>query len=171
MDAVSKVLSSARSYKNLPVSVNTFDTASKLIKLGADKNYLMKKLFQSDKLTALKAITEINNNAEFYYENSLVITSVTNKFLKDRNLEIADVENVINYYRDAEDVEVSCMIKEKDDNIFKISFRSKNYVDVNKIASSFNGGGHKFASGCIIEGNLNKVKEIIIERFKSIKWI
>lgn len=150
---------------------NTFDTASKLIKLGADKNYLMKKLFQSDKLTALKAITEINNNAEFYYENSLVITSVTNKFLKDRNLEIADVENVINYYRDAEDVEVSCMIKEKDDNIFKISFRSKNYVDVNKIASSFNGGGHKFASGCIIEGNLNKVKEIIIERFKSIKWI
>lgn len=150
---------------------NTFKTSSKLMELGADKNYLMKKLFQSDKLAALKAITEINNDAEFYYDNSLVITSVTKKFLKDRNLEMADVENVINYYRDAEDVEVSCMIKEKDTNIFKISFRSKNYVDVNEIASTFNGGGHKFASGCVIEGNLNKVKDIIIERFKNTQWI
>ncbi len=149
---------------------NTFKTASNLIKLGADKDYLMKKLFQSDKLAALKAINEINNNAEFYYKNSLVVTYVTNEFLENRNLEISDVENVINYYRDAEDVEVSCMIKEKDENVFKVSFRSKNYVDVNEIASTFNGGGHKFASGCVIEGNLSRVKDIIIERFKSIQW-
>ncbi|QQK07629.1 DHH family phosphoesterase [Miniphocaeibacter halophilus] len=149
---------------------DTFQMAAKLIENGAEKDLLMKKLFQSNKLNALNAINKINNNAKFYYDNHLVITSVTNDFLNDYNLEVSDVETAINYYRDAEEVEVSCMLKEKENNKFKISFRSKNYVDVNLIANYFNGGGHKFASGCIINGDLKEVEEKIVERFKTINW-
>ncbi|HHX71017.1 MAG: bifunctional oligoribonuclease/PAP phosphatase NrnA [Miniphocaeibacter sp.] len=149
---------------------NTFQITAKLIKNGAEKNLLMKKIFQSNKLNALNAMNIINNNAKFYYDNHLVITFVTKDFLAKYNLEISDVETAINYFRDADEVEVSCMLKEKENNNFKVSFRSKNYVDVNLIANYFNGGGHKFASGCVIKGNLKQVEDKIIERFKTINW-
>ncbi|WP_099203189.1 DHH family phosphoesterase [Miniphocaeibacter massiliensis] len=149
---------------------NTFITTSKLLKLGAKKDFLMKKLFQSSDLNALKLVNKINNEAEFYYNNKLVISSVTTDVLNKYNLETSDVDEAINYYRDSSEVEVSCMIKQKEDNLFKISFRSKSYIDVNKIAETFGGGGHKFAAGCAVEGSLKFVKNKIIERFKDIEW-
>ena len=40
------------------------------------------------------------------------------------------------------------IFEDSDENIIKISFRSKNKIDVNKFAKKyFNGGGHKNASG------------------------
>lgn len=146
---------------------STFKTVTSLMESGADKNLLMYKLFQSNSLSSLKAINEINANAEFYYNNFLVISSVSKEFLDKYHVELSEVENAINYYRDTKEVEVSCMIKEKAENIYKVSLRSKRIVDVNKIAESFGGGGHKFASGCVIKGDLEKVKDKIIEKLKE----
>ena len=122
------------------------------------------------KQEAREVINKINNEAKFYYNNALVISTVTTNMINSFEVEMSDVDYAINYYRDAKDVEVSCMIKEKEANLYKISFRSKNYIDVNKVAKSFNGGGHKFAAGCVIEGSAAEVEQRIIERFKDIEW-
>ena len=163
------ILSDTGRYLYKKVNSSTFDISSKLIELGAAKDLLMNKLFQSFSLNSLKATNEIINNAEFYFDDFLVITSVDNDLLNKYKLNYSDVENAINYYRDAEEVEISCMIKETEHNFFKISFRSKN-IDVNEIAESFGGGGHKNASGCTIKGNLATVKNKITERLKNIEF-
>jgi phosphoesterase RecJ-like protein len=48
-----------------------------------------------------------------------------------------------------------------------VSFRSKGDVDVNKIASSFGGGGHVRASGCILEGPLAEVERKVLARVEE----
>ncbi|MGC8846287.1 MAG: DHH family phosphoesterase, partial [Candidatus Hydrogenedens sp.] len=53
-------------------------------------------------------------------------------------------------------------------NKVKINFRSRSFVDVNKIAKVFGGGGHKRASGTTIEGTLDEVEEKIISFIKNI---
>ena len=51
----------------------------------------------------------------------------------------------------------------------KVSFRSKNWFDVNKIASLFGGGGHPRAAGCLLNSNLgesvSKVIKVVEESF------
>ena len=42
------------------------------------------------------------------------------------------------------------MIFEIEDNLCRMNFRSKGNIIVNKIAKSFNGGGHAFASGAVL---------------------
>ncbi len=42
-------------------------------------------------------------------------------------------------------------------NVFKGSVRSKEFVDVSKVCSYFNGGGHTRAAGCIIDGDFESV--------------
>jgi phosphoesterase RecJ-like protein len=44
-------------------------------------------------------------------------------------------------------------IREIETGFFKISLRSKSYVDVSEVARQFDGGGHIRASGCRYEGN------------------
>ena len=53
-------------------------------------------------------------------------------------------------------VEVGACVMEMSPNKFKISLRSK-AVDVNAVASTFGGGGHKLASGCQIQGEYEEV--------------
>ena len=53
-------------------------------------------------------------------------------------------------------VEVGVCLLETAKNKFKISFRGKD-TDVNLIAGYFGGGGHKFASGCQIQGEYEEV--------------
>jgi len=51
----------------------------------------------------------------------------------------------------------------------KVSLRSYNGVDVSRIAQKFRGGGHKYAAGCKIEGNLFEVLERIKKELKKEK--
>mgnify|MGYP005895056473 CR=1 FL=1 len=51
----------------------------------------------------------------------------------------------------------------KKENEVKVSLRSKNYVDVSKLAQSFNGGGHIRAAGCTIYSSIEDAKKKIVE--------
>ncbi len=65
--------------------------------------------------------------------------------------------------RNLKDIEVSLMFIEKEPNSYKVSLRSKKYLDVSKISKIFNGGGHKFASGIDFTDNFEEMKNKIIE--------
>ena len=72
-----------------------------------------------------------------------------------------DVDGITSYTRDIEGVEVGILLKEK--KVIKVSLRSKNYVDVSKLAQSFNGGGHIRAAGCTIYSSIEDAKKKIVE--------
>lgn len=149
---------------------DTFMTISKLIDYGAEKDLIMQKLFQSGNLNAKKLSNVILSNSIFRKSNKIVISIVTNNLLDKYQLKLTDLTDIINYYRDTKEVEVSCFIKEQPDGSFKVSFRSKNLIDVSVIANDFGGGGHFSAAACQISGNLEDVKTKLIKRLDAIEW-
>ena len=44
--------------------------------------------------------------------------------------------------------------------------RSNDYVDVSKIASYFNGGGHVKAAGCLMQGSMHDVVNNLTEHIE-----
>ena len=50
---------------------------------------------------------------------------------------------------------------------YKVSLRSKNYVDVSKIAVENGGGGHVRAAGAEIHGELNDIINKLLNRIKQ----
>ena len=44
----------------------------------------------------------------------------------------------------------------------KVSFRSTGDVDVNELARQFGGGGHEKASGALVAGNLEEVRDRVV---------
>ena len=71
-------------------------------------------------------------------------------------------EGFIDYPLSVNGVEVAVSIMENKDNCYKVSLRSKGRVNVNEVASAFGGGGHILASGCLISGFYEDVKDKLI---------
>ena len=65
-------------------------------------------------------------------------------------------------------VMVAVLFRELSDGRIKVSLRSKGDLDVHRMATEFGGGGHRNASGIVIEGRLNQVVQTVTERAASL---
>lgn len=86
-------------------------------------------------------------------------------FHEDYNADIA-TDSFIQFPRYIEGVEVAIMFKAVEENLTRVSMRSR-WVDVSKIALIFNGGGHKKAAGCTIYTNIFDAKKTLINCIKE----
>ena len=64
-------------------------------------------------------------------------------------------------------VEVFIFFKKIDQKRTRVNFRSRSYVDVNKIARFFGGGGHKRASGTTIGNSLEAAEKKVVSFIKK----
>jgi phosphoesterase RecJ-like protein len=72
-----------------------------------------------------------------------------------------DTEDLINYPRGVEGVEIALVFIEQQDGGTKVSFRSR-AADVSKLAEQFGGGGHKLASGARVMRPLPDVRAEVL---------
>ncbi|MCL6558345.1 MAG: bifunctional oligoribonuclease/PAP phosphatase NrnA [Firmicutes bacterium] len=79
-------------------------------------------------------------------------------------------DGLVNYARSVMGVEIGILFRELVPGKYKLSFRSKGSVDVNRLASVFGGGGHRRAAGCVLEGVFDDLqKRVISESLKSLR--
>ena len=106
---------------------------------------------------------------EFLEDGKVTFTYITNKDLKEVNAGIGDHEGLVEIGRDVEGVEVSVFIRQKDEEeTYKVSMRSNDYVNVSDVCMMFGGGGHEKAAGAVIQGDIEQVKQKIMKELKKV---
>lgn len=148
------------------ISELTFYTAADLYKIGADFEMIYKNLYQNKEISKLQFENYLLNKVEFKKPYALV--GVSQKTCLDFGVQMGDSESVVNMLRDLKGIEVACLVKEYGENEYKISLRSKDYLDVSEIARNNGGGGHIRASGFTLNADsmdeaLNKMRKILEE--------
>lgn len=143
-------------------SSNTLRISADLYDLGANKDFIYKNLYQSKNLDVELLKNKLISRAKFYFNNKVAIIGMFKSDFENTNLTMDMLDDLVNYYRDINGFEVSILFKEIEENFFKGSVRSKEFVDCSKICLQLNGGGHTRSSGCRIEGTFDKVCEKII---------
>lgn len=88
--------------------------------------------------------------------------TVTRETIKNSGAMDEHTEGLVNYAKSIRGVEVGMLFREIKEGSYKISFRSKDVVDVNKLAALFGGGGHPHASGSTVQGDLNEIIERVV---------
>ncbi len=140
---------------------DAFLTATKLVKYGADPAAIAKKIFEEETLAHLKLIGIALGRISL--RNTIVFSYITYSDMKSLNASEEDAEGIINQIRKYKDADVAILFKEVDNEVIRVSLRSKNKnINVQDIAVLFNGGGHAAASGCTIRGNLYKAMEQLL---------
>jgi phosphoesterase RecJ-like protein len=72
-----------------------------------------------------------------------------------------DSEDLINYTRSLAGVEVGLFFMEQPRGGVKVSFRSRR-LDVARLAERFGGGGHRLASGAILDTTLDEARNRVL---------
>lgn len=147
----------------------THQIAGDLINNGAKFKEIADKVFNTLKFNKAKLLGKALNSLALYKEGKVAYMEILKKDFEETDTNLSHIENIITYARNIEGVEVAVLLVEKEEEI-KISLRSKEKVDVNKIANIFGGGGHVRAAGCSIKGNIQKAKEKILQAiFKELE--
>lgn len=137
----------------------TFDLVSKLIKeTKIDFTKLYKNLYMRP-IREIRFHGYLQDNMNVT-ENGFAYIKIDNKTLEEYNVDAATAGNMVNDFNYIENVEAWAVFSEdKNNNNIRGSIRSRGPI-INEVASKYNGGGHKFASGVRLK-NFEEVDKLI----------
>jgi phosphoesterase RecJ-like protein len=142
-------------------------TAALLIEAGVNPMALCKKIYEQNSLEQIKLLGHALSGVELKLGGKVATLMVTCKMLKETGASLEHCEGTINFARSIKGVRVAVLFREQE-NGFKISLRSKDDTNVNKIAVKFGGGGHRRAAGFFLPGPLSEVKGRVLSQIKNL---
>ncbi|AND85032.1 bifunctional oligoribonuclease/PAP phosphatase NrnA [Clostridium tyrobutyricum] len=156
------------SFRYSSTTEKTHNIAGNLINTGFDFSKIHRMLFENKKFEKVKLSGKAIESMKIIDESICVIyvtKAMIDEVVKD-GMDI-DTHDIVNIGLQIGKVEVALLLKESEEGI-KASLRSKEIVDVRKIAEKFNGGGHMRAAGLEIHGkDINEAGNLIIKEIQK----
>lgn len=145
-------------FKYQSVTCRTMEIAGKLMNKGIDFTRIIddtffRKSYIQNKLMGLSLI-----NSELLLDGKLIYSYMPMATLNEYKVPGRELSGVIDQLRFTERVEAAMFIYDLPDGGAKVSLRSVDFIDVNKVANEFGGGGHMRAAGFTIK---MPVREIV----------
>jgi len=143
-------------YENTTAETHTI--VADLISHGVRVFELSTLLFRQRSLSKTRLLGQALSTLEVLKDGLLVFIHVSMDMMKSVDASDDDCDGIVNYALEIEGVELAIFIREQSHHLYKVSLRTRSYVDASEIAKAFGGGGHKRAAGCTIEGDFLNVK-------------
>ena len=133
------------------VTANTHRAAAALMETGIDYKAANKLHFRTKSKKRLALEGELLRTMEFYDEDRVVIVAVPQSLQQRMALSEADMEDLASLGGLVEGTDCAVTMKETKDGAWKVSVRTGARVNATLACSFLGGGGHRAASGCLIE--------------------
>ncbi len=141
------------------VTAVTFNTAAQLKDAGADVQKINYYMFQRQPRARADLYGRVMRNIRYALEDKFAYIIISAEDLKASGADNTMTEGFVDFPLTVDGVEVSASLLEFKEGQYRTSLRSKGKVNVNAVASTFGGGGHILASGCMLFGPLEEVIE------------
>ena len=161
------ILTDTGGFRYASTSQDTLWAAGKLVEGGANPQWISENIYESDAPAKIFLLKKTLETMSLDLENHVGSLVVTKKALSEAGATYEHTEGFVDILRSVKGISISVLYTQLDDNLYKLSLRSKGKVDVEKIAKMFGGGGHANASACRIEGDINAIKADILKAIKE----
>ncbi len=141
----------------------TFTLAAELERAGARPELLYEELFERNSLPRLKLIGLVLDRLTLAHGGQVAYSEVVRGDYEATGATPQDTEDLVNFTRSVAGVEVGLFFMEQPRGGVKVSFRSRAKVDVARVAERFGGGGHRLASGAVVQGSLDEARARVLQ--------
>jgi phosphoesterase RecJ-like protein len=145
----------------------TLRLAGDLVEAGAVPDALYERLFEHTTLARMKLMGLALDRLRLECGGRVAYTDIRRGDYAATGAVPQDTEDMVNVTRTIAGVEVGLFFMEQPRGGVKVSLRSRSQVDVGKIAEMFGGGGHRLASGTIIEAPLEEVQRRVLDAVRA----
>jgi phosphoesterase RecJ-like protein len=92
-----------------------------------------------------------------FYDGKCIYSAINRETMEFYGLKPGEMGGVIDQLRNTEGIEVAIFLYEVSEEEYKVSMRSKEYIDVSAVCRFFGGGGHVRAAGCNMQGTVHDI--------------
>jgi len=156
------IVTDTGSFQYESTTPETHRRVARLLEIGVPVSRINVLLYEEKPKAAQLLLSAALKTLSFSYCGKVAWMIVTRDMLRETGAKDEHTEGIVNYARSIKGVEVGLLFHELPDGRYKISFRSKEAVDVNRLAVFFGGGGHSRAAGCEVMGKLNKIEKEVV---------
>ncbi len=140
------IITDTGSFRYERTTARTHRIVSHLIEAGVNPETISDEIYYKNDFSKFKLLAQSLSTLSLYGEGKIAYMLVTQKAIEDTGAIEADVDGFVSYCMSVKDVKIGLLFYELKDG-FKISFRSKGDIPINKLAGEFGGGGHFHAGG------------------------
>ncbi|ACX52753.1 phosphoesterase RecJ domain protein [Ammonifex degensii KC4] len=136
---------------------STHRRVAELVEAGVKVREISLRLFEEKPREQIVALREALKTLRFSSCGRLAWMWLDRETMAANGILGEHTNGLVNYARQIQGVELALFFWEVKKDLVKVSFRSKRYLDVNRLAGLFGGGGHIRAAGALIPGRLEDV--------------
>lgn len=151
------LLTDSGNFSHDDVDEETFSLAAKLVAAGADMKDLTENLFKKQSKARAGLYAQTMSGMRYAHQDRFAAIHISQENMKKYGADKGMTEGFVDFPLSIDTVEVAASIMEVKKGQYKVSLRSKNYVDVNALANVYGGGGHVRAAGCMLMGDFEDV--------------
>jgi phosphoesterase RecJ-like protein len=145
------------------ISPRTFEICRRCVEAGAQPQAIAQAVYDSATMGRLRLMGAVLHGLVIEADGRVAVAHLSQRLLTEAGATHDDAEGVINIPLTVREIQAAVFFKEVATDRYRISLRSKGDVDVNRVASTFGGGGHKNAAGCALDGSYADVREKLLE--------
>lgn len=161
------IVTDTGSFRYSNANPEAFNVASEMIAKGVNPWEVTAHLFESQPRSRLELLSLALTRLVFSDCGRIASLTVTVDMYEKTGSSAELTDGFINYPRSVRGVEVAIFFRQLKMDSFKVGFRSKGKVDVSRLAELFGGGGHHNAAGCIIDGDIDEVRQRVFSSLKD----
>jgi phosphoesterase RecJ-like protein len=145
----------------------TFKIASELVRHGAQPAKLSQAIFYSYPYAKVMLIGAVLGTLQRDDSGRIAWITMTREAMERSGATEDDSDGIINYPLTVGDVEAVAFFRELSTSTYRISLRSKNRVNVARVAEGFGGGGHANAAGFTVKADYEELASDVIAKLKE----
>jgi phosphoesterase RecJ-like protein len=155
-DLYAAIMTDTGAFRFSNTTASVLSICAELVEKGANCSRIYENVYASYSREGLLLLSRIWSTLSFHLDNRVCTMELPLKLIDELGATYGDSEGVADLTTVVDGVEVGMLIKHTE-NQTHFSLRSKNQVDVGRIAKKVTGGGgHSNAAGCTIEAPIEQ---------------
>ena len=142
--------------------------AADLLSVGVDPEEIYQRVYASAPAGRVRLLAEVLQTLGVDEAKGLSWLSMHAGALEQYDVRQEDLDGIVEHARSIAGTRMAVFFRDLGHGKVKASFRSTGAVDVNAFARTFGGGGHARASGALIAGSLDEVRERVLTAARQV---
>ena len=162
------IVTDTGSFRYMNVTPNTFRIAGVLIRRGACPSAISELVFENRSLASVKLLGRALDSLQTSLDGRITWAHIRASDFVGLNATDEETEGIVNHVRAIRGSSAAALFREVPDKKVRISLRSRDGFDVNEIAQTFGGGGHRLAAGCTLDPPLEETERKVIGEIERV---
>lgn len=156
-------------FKYSNTSAKSHRIAAELIEAGIEPEYINDSLYATFSLNKIQLYSRLLSRVKTIADGRVAWVVMKREDLVHSGATDEDTEGFIDFLKYLREVKIAFFISElAHKESIRVSFRSKDRYDVNRLATFFKGGGHKKSAGCTFRDmTAEKAEQAIVEAIEK----